>query len=242
MATCYNTKNYDLFKFKNNRPIYPNHVDAIAADKDFPNSFEYHPAVVNKDFLIIDGQHRILAAQKMKIPAWYVIQKDADETNIMSCNINQKQWTYSDYIEFYCKKGNKTYIFLKELSETHKLSVHMVIRICQHFGNNFLRADFNKQFKNGTLVFKNLDMIRDFITMYAGLIKKMTKEKGCESVKFLRTRTYCTALMNLFKSKSSKLPTILRKIPDFWKKMVAVNQVEQAFEVLEKIRVARNSV
>lgn len=241
MATCYHTKKYDLFKFENNRDIYLNHVDAIAANKDFVNSFEYHPAVVNKDFVVIDGQHRILAAKKLNIPAWYVIQSDANENHIMSCNINQKAWSFHDYLEHNCKKNiNPTYSFIKELCESHKLPLHTIIRICQFFGNSSARAEFNKTFKNGTITFKNIEKIKGFIALYDGLIKKMTKEKSFASVKYLVNRCYCAALMTLYKTNSPKLEVILRKLPDFWMRMVSVNNQEQAIAVLESIRLAKN--
>lgn len=242
MAISNHTKNYDLFKFKNNRQIYLNHVNSIASNKDFASSFEFHPAVVNQDFMVIDGQHRILAAKKLNIPVWYVIQKDADEKDIMNCNINQKSWSYHDYVEFFSKKNDVTfasYSLIKELTESYGLPLHNVIRICQAFSGNYRGPEFGKNFKSGLLKLKNIDKIKEFTLLYHNLIKKMTLEKGVVSVKYLHHKCYCNAFTVLFKTNPVKLDTVLRKLPEYWKKMISVDTQEQALEVLESIRFSR---
>ena len=236
MPTIHHTKDYDLFQLDNNREIYPKHVQTIASDPLFPDSFKYHPIVVNENYWVVDGQHRMLAGKKLSIPIWFVIQKDADEKHIKACNINQKSWNYQDYINFYAKQNVATYVIIKNLSNTHSIPLHLVTLICQYFGTSGRRFDFNRQLKNGTLVLKNLDKTNLFIDLYDNLLKTMTKEKGCVSVKYLLSRYYCAALIFLYKKDDPKLKIILRKIPEFWKKLISVDSQEQALEVLDLIK------
>lgn len=241
MPTIHHTKNYDLFQPSKNRPVCQSHVNAIVSSGSFSDSFKYHPIIVNKDYHIIDGQHRILAAKKLGIHVWYIMQENACEENIKDCNVNQKNWTHQDYIDFYAQRNFEPYKEFLSLFKSHDLPFHLISVICQSFGTSGKRFEYSKQIKSGKLILKNVERIRDFTNLYNELIKKMKKDKGCHSIKYLLNRFYCYALVSLYKNDSQKLETILKKIPEYWKKLAVVGSTEQACEILETIRVSRVS-
>lgn len=239
MSKLYYTKDYSIFQFDFNRNISQFHVDLIASSPDLEESLRFHPCVVNENNLIIDGQHRIKAAEKMGVGVYYFIKHGATVDDIKECNIKQRSWTPKDFIDFYAKQEKKTYLIIKDLVEKNGLPLFLVTKICQIFGSSGRRFDFSKQIKNGELTLKNVDKVYEFTEIYSNLIKHMTREKGCHSVKYLLNDKMCSGYIHFFKNETKKFDTIVKKTPDQYKKLCRVHNQQEAVDVLEKIRTAK---
>jgi len=123
------TTNYDLFTLLDyNRPC----DDIAALEKNILqcNKLEMSPIIVDKNFNIIDGQHRYLVAKKNNLILYYRVDQTADcEKDIITYNKASKIWKIDDYIHFYSKKGHKTAVFLQEMLDNHPVTCNEIIRL-----------------------------------------------------------------------------------------------------------------
>jgi hypothetical protein len=73
-----------------------------------------NPIVVDKQMRVIDGQHRLAAAQILGAEIFY-IQEDIERSDISLLNSNQKNWTAMDYINYYTVEKNPAFLQLSQL-------------------------------------------------------------------------------------------------------------------------------
>ena len=83
--------------------------------------------MVNEKFEIIDGQHRFLISQELKLPINYIISKNYGLNEVQILNANMKNWTIVDYVNGYCDLGFKDYEiyreFINEYSFTNQVAL-----------------------------------------------------------------------------------------------------------------------
>lgn len=115
------TSNYDLFNKKStNRMVSDKHVRKIA---DSMKAYGYvgSPIVVNNNYEVIDGQHRLEACKLVGIPVTYTIS-DLGTEEMIALNNTSKSWVWSDYVSTYANSGNKSYKLLKEVCDQYNLT------------------------------------------------------------------------------------------------------------------------
>lgn len=165
------TKDYDMFVFRddNREKIDRAHVQKLVQSITARNMLDLKPILVNEKMEIIDGQHRLLAAQKLDVEIYYDVQKNIDASDIIRLNTT-KNWTTGDIFNFYCKHEYPEYLKLQEFMKKNQLSLKIAIIIsigkahAQH-------ADF----KNGLFKFNDEIMEADLDTCWDTInyIKKM---------------------------------------------------------------------
>lgn len=113
----YRTKDYSKFKIlKCNRSISALHLKRLKESLIQTNQLKLHPIIVTSDFEVIDGQHRLEAAQQLDLSIYYIISEDVKRNHIIECNANQKPFDLQDYIRFSVEETkNKDYIRLRDL-------------------------------------------------------------------------------------------------------------------------------
>ena len=91
------TSNYQIFKtLTSNRKVDMNHVKRLATSmKENPHLFETRPILVNENMFVIDGQHRLKAAQINKQPVYYMVSKGITIEDTRTLNTTQANWTIS---------------------------------------------------------------------------------------------------------------------------------------------------
>lgn len=111
------TSNYDLFHFiEGNRQVRPNK----ALELSLKASGIIQPIKVDKDFNIIDGQHRYTIAKKFGIPIRYISANE--EVNyamidIPKINGTNRKWNAKDYIWHFAVRKVEDYVKLNQLIE-----------------------------------------------------------------------------------------------------------------------------
>lgn len=69
------TTNYDKFKIHPyGRKISKKHVNRLVDSISRENHLDSSPILVNLNFEIICGQHRLMAAKKLGVPIYYVVR------------------------------------------------------------------------------------------------------------------------------------------------------------------------
>lgn len=137
----HSTQSYDKFKnFLSNRDVKGSHLKNLIESIQRKNLLHLFPIVVNKNFEIIDGQHRLAAARALNVPIYYIVDSSVTQADIAMVNNNRKGWTAKDYIKFYYEEGLPQYQSLTYLLKKYPLTVVGAVRLMsagqssQYFG------------------------------------------------------------------------------------------------------------
>lgn len=116
----HSTADLSVFKIlEGNRNINLGNVERLVKSIE-ENGFLQMPIIVNENYEVIDGQHRLMAARKLNSIIYYHKVNNYDLKTAIVLNRNQSNWSISDYIKSYCDLGYKDYIKLQEFSEANK--------------------------------------------------------------------------------------------------------------------------
>ena len=157
------TTNYDQFKFlEENRKIVPNHQQNIQKSIVQEDLLHINPILVDEDMNIIDGQHRLLSAKKLKRPIYYSVVSGIDVHKSLHLLQNSRKWELPDYINFYEKTApEKGYRIFKEFSELYSISNACVAKLFALFNKNqdqnYSRVTVARM-KQGDLKMENVDL------------------------------------------------------------------------------------
>ena len=114
------TRDLSVFKIlEGNRNINLANVERLVKSIE-ENGFLQMPIIVNENYEVIDGQHRLMAATKLNSIIYYHKVNNYDLKTAITLNRNQSNWSIADYIRSYCDLGYKDYIKLQEFSEANK--------------------------------------------------------------------------------------------------------------------------
>lgn len=126
VATIMVTTEYDIFKFDpTQRPPDPRWVDTLAKEIQKNNLLEDWPITVNRDFVILDGQHRLLAAKKLGVPIYFKFASKMQPEDVPAANSSTRSWRYSDYLHSFAAKGVESYLMLKKFMEIWPFSLEI---------------------------------------------------------------------------------------------------------------------
>lgn len=123
-TTILETMEYSVFKQVSwNRKIKRSLVDKIKKSMVSEGFASYAPILVNDDMVILDGQHRFIAAKELGIPVKYmIVAEDTKQDALILMNTNKLPWTPDDFAGYYAAKGNPYYIGLVDFATRHKVS------------------------------------------------------------------------------------------------------------------------
>ena len=118
MVEVLQTTDYEIFKkHGQNRQIHQGNLCALMSSVLADNMLELRPILVDKDMRILDGQHRLEAAKRLRVPVWYQVKQESSSEDIVLLNKNQKRWTLEDYFNYFCESGNAAYLDLRDFLE-----------------------------------------------------------------------------------------------------------------------------
>ncbi|MGN6437240.1 MAG: ParB N-terminal domain-containing protein [Agriterribacter sp.] len=166
------TKNYKMFKLVNsNREVDEAHVKRIMESIKEKNLLSVHPINVNTALEVIDGQHRLSAAEKLGVDIYYIVNDDISSKDMSRLNSIKKNWTLEDYLNHYIVEGlleyKKVGQFVKKFT---RIPLSGVIEI---LGARYpgLLTDFKNgkfvvsSYEEGLIIAGEIDRIKDIPTM-----------------------------------------------------------------------------
>lgn len=158
------TSNYSQFKyFKTNRNIREAFVLTLKRSIQKKNLLHLNPIIVNEKMEIIDGQHRLKAAQDLNLPIYYLVDEGLGFEDILLLNANVVKWSTHEYLEAYIKLGLKGYLDLKKFCNKHNLSITNGAAVLTLEKENVsLRAPYSL-FKEGSFEIKNEALSEKFM-------------------------------------------------------------------------------
>jgi hypothetical protein len=106
---------------------------------------------------IVDGQHRLAAAEKLGVPIYYQIDPNSKDQDIVTFNVNQKRYRNEDYLKFHRTQGNPEYIKLHEFLTAHCIPLAEFLRHIVTGGNNRIKK--SDVFATGGFVYPDRDIM-----------------------------------------------------------------------------------
>lgn len=181
MSEILRTTDYTIFKHADgNRPVDERRVTKIM------NSIQAvgwvtQPIIVNEKMEVIDGQGRLAALERLKMPVDYVIQDGATIRTAQVMNATSTSWGRSDYIRSYAEIGLKSYQRLWQMMNMYDVDAQTVIRLMNRGGN----SDVMRAVKNGEFEMTNEDFGRGLkrLPYYSAYIKVMKRFNGNANIK-----------------------------------------------------------
>ena len=124
------TRNYSKFVFsKDNREIKTKTVLAIKESMTKFGFIPGRPVLITKEGLIIDGQHRFLAAKDLGIEVEFEILEGNYIDKMILLNNTQSNWTLEDYVNSYANQNIDCYRKLLKFKEKYDLTLSAAINI-----------------------------------------------------------------------------------------------------------------
>lgn len=118
------TRDYSLFQVvEGNRAIRKRHVQDIAESIGKKNLLPYNPIIVSEKMEVIDGQHRLKAAEQQNVPVYYTVMKSGNLSDAQVLNNSMKQWNMRNFVESYVQRGNPEYKKLLDFSDDYNMAI-----------------------------------------------------------------------------------------------------------------------
>lgn len=196
IGEVFKTDDYSLFKLsKFNRTVILRKAMIEQARQGL-----IAPIVVNEDFVVIDGQHRLAASKAAKVPVEYIVKPGLGKNDIVRMNTIQRRWSLEDYVDAFANQGNPTYIQLATLINQKYADITTTIEVAV---NLLTPHGAREKIENGKFEFFNYGKTIEFLHFYENFRKKTGTPK--------RT-TVTTALYMLFKIKKFSQERIIKKV------------------------------
>ena len=117
--SVYVTRDYSIFKrLIGNRDIPESRISKIVESIQ-TIGWVHNPIIVNEKMEVIDGQGRLTALQRLKMPIEYIIAEGAGNKECIYMNMNMVNWKLPDFIKSYAEQGNENYQRLLSLMQRY---------------------------------------------------------------------------------------------------------------------------
>lgn len=138
------TTDYDRFvPIMSNRELDKRHVMNLQRSIKQRNLLMVRPIIVNENMEVIDGQHRLAAAQMIDEPVYYLQVKGLTQQDLAVLNTHQKNWSVMDFVNFYTLQGVAEYKKLSRLCNKYPLMKPTVMLRMVGYGNKVREGKIN---------------------------------------------------------------------------------------------------
>ena len=224
------TTDYSVFRFDpRNRVIDMSHVEKLydaIAENDLLHAF---PVVVDRDMVVLDGQHRIKAAEALGVPIYYIQTSKATIQDIASTNSTIKRWRKEDQLHYWCTADHPEYSKLHAFWVRYPwLSLTQALILC-YKGNAVGLSD---RFALGQYVCNN--------TTGAERVVRMILDFKDVGIEFWSHRSFVSAVANLADNADYEHAKMLDKLKYLSTKMVKCPDAASYIEMINEIYNYRN--
>ncbi len=195
------TKNYSKFVFsKQNREVKTKTVLSLKESMVKFGFIPGRPVLITKEWVIVDGQHRFLAARDLGIEIEFEILEGDYLDKMIHLNSTQSNWTLEDYVNSYASQNIDCYRKLLKFKEKYDLNLSSAITIF------FSPSVKSVNIKKGEIlkINSNADQVADFIS-------------NCHTVAYNKDNKFVRAIVSVYdkltKSQLSKLKSRLIIVP-----------------------------
>ena len=141
-------EHFDRFKFlETNRKVYDAQVSRLTGLLKEPRG-QRDPIKINKQWEVIDGQHRLEAAKEGGLDAVMVLmQEDATIDDVIVMNTSQKKWGWQDFLRTHShssRPNHKEYKKLKKFMDDYGLNYKVAIWLLSGNNHDYGVEDFEE--------------------------------------------------------------------------------------------------
>jgi len=205
------TSDYTMFKILGcNAEIKPEHVQRILDSIKIRNMLHARPILVNKDYEVIDGQHRLRAAELLGLEIYYEVDEQIRIEDMVLLNSNSRVWKPEDYIRHYAALGYVEYKKLENFLSDQKMNYNLFYRLRK--GGK--ASGYHDGFKKGTFKFVSDDEIELFKDCLDQMAIIKTEIHGLQLNKepFIYGARFSWAILTLIRKDGFKLDVFLNKV------------------------------
>jgi len=187
-----------------NRKVTQAKVKNMIEEISKNNLLHLNPIIVDKEYRIINGQHRYFAAKALGLTIYY-IQGDVTAKEMLDLNANQKSLVLKDYLDSYVTQGFQEYIKVNEFLTKHKIVLYNAIGLLSG-RNSQPNSDLVNAFKNGEFKIKDSEHAERVLT-----IRDKMKEFAPE---FYQQKNFTNAVAKVISAEGfdeTRLDTRLKK-------------------------------
>lgn len=209
------TNDFELFKFRqDNRVISASHVKKLINSIKKQNLLSLSPIIVNSNFEVVDGQHRLEAARELNIDIYYLIDDEFSSESMIILNTNQKKWTANDYLKYWVDHGNDHYIKFENTSKKHNWRYFTTLSILSCYSKETV-----EKFKKGEFIYPEDDETKKFVDFYLKF-QSICIEKKTKPSWIITGNRLIEAVKRLFKCPFLNSELLLTKLENFPGKII----------------------
>lgn len=233
------TYDYDRFKtLEGNRNINKANVERLK--KSMRENYLLCPIIVNKDWMIIDGQHRHQACKELNYPLYYFMCKGYGLNEVQKLNTNQKNWTNVDYLQSYCELGHSDYLEVRNFWRRNKflaLSNCLILLHPSHISLGHRTKKLNgtdvkiNEFSEGKWINGDIELAQDLANQLY-LLKNL--------VDFATKRNFVSAIKKLNANENFDFQVFLHKVKSYPGKIHDTTNTENCLLMIENLYNYRN--
>jgi len=219
------TSDYKKFKpLSGNRKVNEPHLKRLR--KSMENKVLISPVIVNENFEVIDGQHRIQVLKEMSSPVHYLMVKGYGLNEMQLLNSASRNWAADDFLNAYIEAGNPEYVKYKQFKDKYGWGHNECMRILS--GDELRSID---SFRNGKLKIHNISQVIEWAERIE-MIKPYYDG--------IKRRAFIYAMIKLFKNPNYNHATFLGKLQYQSARLVDCTNVDQYTLLIEDIYNYRN--
>jgi hypothetical protein len=205
------TTDYQLFKkHPSNRPLDEGNLAKLQRSITNCNMLELRPILVDRSMRVIDGQHRLEAAERLNLPVFYQVNEAAEAKDMIVLNAFQKSWVAEDYLKFFAAEGNEDYKKLERFIAREGIK----LRDCFSIFSGGYGPAYRQAFREGKWVFPDevmIDEIKVIIKNCQEIIDFLSR-KLVDDKKHLSSSYLFSSLIAFYNIKSVDHKTFMSKI------------------------------
>lgn len=240
-CVIYKTRDYKAFSIvQKNRLINASHVNKLKSSIEKHNLLRANPITVNQWGEVIDGQHRLTAAEQLGEYIYFYIAYDVNQQAIHIINKLRKNWDSNSYLQSHIqgipsgKAHSTAYTVVNQISKAYNCSVAIALSmLCiQTKGPN------KDDFINGNLAIPNDETIKT-ANRVGQVMLAMDELKMARTIS--RSRSMVSAIVILVKHSSYEKNVFLKRLETNSARIQRAASVNDYLPMLVKVYNARNT-
>lgn len=228
------TTEYEVFQhYDFNRKLHEGNLKKLQKSIEKSNRLKSRPILIDEQFRVIDGKHRLEVAKRLGIPIWYQVHEKAIPEDIILLNNAVKSWGIPDYLNFYNKRNYPHYVELNKFIDENKVDVNIAL----HLLNGIRGTGFYKEFKEGLYQFPDSNQYME-ITLRKSMINDTIdyiKKKTSGNKVYLDRVTFYYALVTFFSREHFNYEVFIKKLQYKLDLMRPCSKKEEYLKILKDI-------